>query len=285
MLRPYAFGKALARARRGQGFHGPYAFYRSRGGRKALGLTFPNYLSLERGRSLPQGWRLKRLLSALGLAPQAAAARELVRAYLADVLGGDDLLRPLLQLEPLVRPSAPFRFAAEVTRRTHWHKMVQLTIEQHRLLAADPVCYACYILLKTYAPGFAEQDLARLAKVPAARVRKAAAALVAAGLARRQGSRLISPIANRTVSSLVPTPALAGIVARLQDTRRSWVAEHGRVACAPSVLIRASCDKMTAFQETLAEAVDMATLCAENARLEGTAVYLVEGRIARLFCR
>ena len=95
MAKTHAFGKALCELRGAQGYASAYAFFKKSGAARGLGMTFANYLSLERGSSVPKGWRLERLLSSLGLVPQSTGGRKLIRAFLTDVLGSPNLLDAL----------------------------------------------------------------------------------------------------------------------------------------------------------------------------------------------
>jgi len=89
------FGKVLARLRKEQGYSGAYQFFKSAGGSKNLGLAFVSYWEMERGKKLPKSWRLKAILSALGIELHSPKARELVRAYFIALSGSDELLQIL----------------------------------------------------------------------------------------------------------------------------------------------------------------------------------------------
>ena len=123
------FAGVLARLRREQGFATAHAFYKARGGRRAFGVAFTNYLGLERGRSLPKGRRLEGLVAALGLDPASRAARELVLAYLSDVLGSQTLVRPF-EIAPLPDPAPPgWQIAEHAARQALGGRSVRLTPE------------------------------------------------------------------------------------------------------------------------------------------------------------
>ena len=139
------FSSVLARLRREQGFATAHAFYKARGGRRAFGVAFTNYLGLERGRSLPKGRRLEVLVAALGLEPASRAARELVLAYLKDTLGSETLTRPF-EVLPLPDPAPPgWQIAENAARQALGGRSRRLTPEQYALLARDEATYACHV--------------------------------------------------------------------------------------------------------------------------------------------
>lgn len=283
MARYEAFGKVLGSVRREQGFQTPYAFFTSRGGRKGLGLTFANYLGLEKGKSLPKGWRLGRLLEVLGLPPHSPRARELVYAYLACVLGSEELLRGVVRAPSSDLAPAAFKLAASAAKQAIGERKVQLSLEQYRVLAKVPGAYACHILLKCTEEGIELGELARMAGAGPAVVKRAVAALKSVKLARVSGSLAKSPLANNYVTPPPLTPAFASIYTALQSQRAEWVKKHGSVVFNSYLQIRTRPDKIENYFNHLADAVNMSAIYADNEKREGSDIYLTEARVVRLF--
>ena len=142
MKKPYPFAAVLARIRREQGFINAHSFYKSRDGRRALGLSFANYMALERGLSLPKPWRLEAILKALDLREASPEWSELVRSYLTCLLGSDTLLRGLLPAQ-----AASVSISDEASRQALRQRAIQFDLAQWRVLAGDSTAYYCHVYL------------------------------------------------------------------------------------------------------------------------------------------
>lgn len=278
-----AFGKALTELRAKRGFKTPYSFFRARDRARGLGMTFANYLALERGRSLPVGWRLERLLSALGVTPASPDGRRLLFAFAEAHLGSPALAEALAGGEGRDPAPAGVRLAETASRQAIGERQVQLSLEQYRVIARDQASYACWVLLKTCGPGFPVKELARRARVPQGAVDKALKALAAAGLVTVSRGRAACPYFRNFITPPGVTPATASVFAALSRHRDSWLKAHGRTVRAPYLLFRAPARALESYLEHLSEAVNMASLYADNSSPEGSEVYLVEARVSKLF--
>jgi len=177
MKRHHPFAAALVRARREQGFASGHAFYRARDGRRAFGMLYANYMALERGASLPKSWRLEAILKALDLSPASPQWQELVRAYLASLLGSDALLKGLLPA-----PAESALSSEEVAREALRLNTVQLDLEQWRALARAPAAYYCHVYLVN-TPGWSKaSELAQALRLTPVKVREALSVLAKARL-------------------------------------------------------------------------------------------------------
>lgn len=283
-MRPrHAFGETLARVRREQGFETPYAFFRGRGGSRGLGLTFANYLSLERGENLPRGWRLKKLLEALGLLPHAPNTRELVRAYLAGVLGSDSVLDEVLGTavaDPLPQAQA---LAERAARQARGATKVQLELSQYRVLAEDPAAYACHVVLCNTGGWVEAQELARMTRLAVPAVRKALERLRGARLSILSGSKARSTLEKAFVEPPTPSVALSVAYARMALQRERWVKEHGSPVHTAYLLLRARKSQFAQYLDHLSEAVKMSAIYGDIGRAPDSEMYLVEGKVTRLF--
>ena len=90
------FGNVLSRIRKEQGYSSAHQFFKSIGGSKTLGLSFMSYWDVERGKKLPKSWRLRALITALGIDLHSAMAKEVVKAYFRALSGSDELVRILV---------------------------------------------------------------------------------------------------------------------------------------------------------------------------------------------
>lgn len=279
------FSSVLSRLRTEQGFPSAFSFYNGRGGRKVFGVAFTNYLALERGASLPKGSRFKALFSALGLGPESPAVRELLLAYLGDLLGSSDLLAGFKDgRSPDPAPSS-WLLAENAARQTIGQRSVQLTLKQYEALAYDGRAYACHVLLANTQSGLKKAELAARTRLSAKDVDAALGKLKAAGLAMVSGSRALSPLAGKYV--VPPTPsansALAGCYARLQAHRRRWVERHGACVEARYLILRASKAKFSQYFPHLADVVSMSAVYGDVTPGPDSQMYLVEGRATRIF--
>ncbi len=283
MIGKFPFGTVLTRLRRERGYPTAHAFYKSRGGKRGFGLSFANYLALERGRSLPKGPRVQKLLSALGFVSNSKGGKELVYAYLKDVLGSDKLLRPLLAAS-VPDPAPPSLALAEAaSRQAVRQRSVQLTLEQYRVLAKSAAAYACHIVLANSWGWMERKELLKVTGYPKDEFDKALRALGKAGLARFQGKRVRSQLAGKYVIPPNITPHTASVYGGLLKHRKKWVEERGRMAFNRYLLLRMSNDKLAAFLPHFNEMVRMSALFGDVARSPDSSVFLVESRIVRLF--
>jgi hypothetical protein len=276
------FSRVLIRLRQDQGFGTAYAFYQQRGGRRVFGLSFTNYLSFERGRSLPQGPRLAALVSALGLSPMSPGARQLVYAYFRDILGSEELLKSLANAAPDPAP-ASWQVAESAARQALSQRSVQLTLEQYKTLADDRVAYACHVVMANTKAWLDKASLASRTGAEPRAIEKALRALKAVKLAQVRPGQVRSPLAGSYVVPPAITPATAGIYARLQSYRQEWTKDSGKVTFSRYLVLRAPESKFSGYLPHLADVVSMSALYGDVNPAEDSGMFLVEGRVTRLF--
>src|SRR5437868_2759775 len=183
----HPFGEALARLRKEQGFESAHAFYRARAGRRTLGLSFANYLLIEKGRSLPKAFRVKNLIAALGLKSEDRRAGGLVRAYLVSLLGSEELLGILDQGGARAGSPASWRLAEEAARQALSQRTVQLSEDQWKTLAAERPAHDCHMLLVN-TPGWRPiSEVQRSAGLSAPEAARTLRLMAAAGLVELSG--------------------------------------------------------------------------------------------------
>ena len=275
----------LARLRVEQGFSSAYSFYNNRGGRKAFSVAFANYLKMEKCLSLPKGRSLEAIVSALGLSPESAGVRELLLAYLGELLGSDRLLAGL-KTAPSTDP-APISWllAENAVRQAVGQRSVQLKLRQYEALAADARSYACHVILANTNGGMAKKDLAAMTGLGPKDLEAALGKLRSAGLAKTTAASASSPLAGKFIAPPEITPALAGVYARLQEYRREWVSRHGKAVENRYLILRASQAKFAQYRTHLADVVAMSAFYGDVAPGPDSAMYLVEGRATRIFGR
>jgi hypothetical protein len=277
------FGPALAAIRQEQGYKTPYAFFRGRGGQRGLGLTFANYLRFERGTGLPKGWRLKKLISALDLMPRSEKSQKLVRAYLVSVLGSEELLGEIVgEAAGGAELPAGIKMALSTATEAISRTKVQLDLEQYRAVGANPVAYACHVILCNTDGGLTIDELVKTAAAPAAAVKKALKELAAAKLVKLSGTRARSTLEKNYVAPPAPTPAMSAVYAKLQAYRRDWL-DRSAAVHTPYLILRASRAKLERYHEHLTEAINMSSIFGDIRPEGDTEMFLVEGRVTRLF--
>lgn len=246
-------------------------------------MAFTNYLNIEQGGSLPRGERIGTLTSALGLLPGSEPLRELLLAFLFDHLGSDALLGCLRYDEKDPSPSS-WLLAENASRQAIQGRSVQLTLEQYQALAVDGGAYACHVLLVNTLGGLTKHALCAELGLSGSDLNKALAGLKAARLVKKAGDRFLSPYQGKYVVPPAPrlTPALASCYARLQQHRAKW-ARNGTGADARYLILRAERAKFARYSQHLADVVSMSALYGDVEPGPDSEMYLVEGRITRLF--
>lgn len=91
------FAQALRVARESAGYASARSFYNKSGGRKFFGTTYRQYLNVENGLSGPGPKLVQNIALALQLSSDKGRARDLFRAYLRCLVGGDELLDVILR--------------------------------------------------------------------------------------------------------------------------------------------------------------------------------------------
>jgi hypothetical protein len=277
------FSVALAAARKDQGFPSAYAFYRARGGKKVVGMTFPNYVRLEQGKGLPKGPRLLRLIELLGLPLSAPQAKGLIWAYMRDLLGADAPVEALQAAGPTDAAPGSWMMAENATRQAIGSRQAQLSLDQYKVLARDAVVYGCHVLLCNHAAGRSKKQLAQaLGETPAA-ITRALKALVSAELAKVSKDRAVSPLAGKYVVPPEPVPAMAMIYRSLAAHRATWAKQgRSRLMHSPYLILRAPKAKVAQYLSHLSDVVRMSAIYGD-VDTEDAAMFLVEGRVSEIF--
>jgi hypothetical protein len=282
MPRIHPFGAVLARIRREQGFPTAHAFYRARDGRRALKITFRNYLNLENGRSLPKSGRLEAILTALGLREHAAQARELVRAYFTS-LG----LEPLLRFASLSAPGAAAasgsRLGALAVKQATKGRTIQLAVEQWKLLSDDYEAHRLHTLLGNTSGWLTMADISRSSGLKTLEVRRALKALARAGLARVSGEKAQSALAGLYWEAPPLLPELVGVNSALRRHVEKWTARAAQPIIIPPVTARLKTSHVQEYARHLEEAVNLAAAFGDDEPSAESAVYMGRAQLFRVF--
>jgi hypothetical protein len=73
------------------------------------------------------------------------------------------------------------------------------------------------------------------------------------------------------------------LYAAMLGHRKTWVKERGRMAFNRYLLVRMPKEKLTTFLPHFNEMIRMSSIFGDVARSPDSSVYLVEGRVVRLF--
>lgn len=192
------FARVLRRLRAAAGFPTAYAFYHRNGGKRAFPFSYGYYSQLERGTSVPRGEWLPLLLALLRLPPEPGARRELLEAYLRDLVGQDEVFDDLFA--PLQGTTAAAPAAAKAVARLVGRQSRHVTPDEMDVILRTPASYWCFVALSAGRHPVSLTDLTARVGLPAAQIRAALAALARAKLAVRAGAeRWSSPLADAFV--------------------------------------------------------------------------------------
>ena len=274
------FSEALRLLRERAGFPTAYAFYHRNGGRRAFPFTYAYYTQVERGKSLPRGEWLPLLLSLLRLPPDPAARREVLEAYLRDLVGKDevfdDAFAPLLR--PAQAPGNPGRAVTRLLGRQSRH----ITPAEMGVILASRASYSCFVMLTSTSRPQALASLARRAGLSLERARAALGTLQTAKLAASKKDLWSSPLADDFVVLPRNYRGYKKDLARLRGYWNEMAAErggdlfdYGVVAQMPAaVAVEAS----AAFQR----AIEAAAAQHADEREAAAPVFLLQARVRRV---
>lgn len=278
-----AFPSVLGQLRAAAGFPSAYKFYHNNGGRRHFPFTYAYYARFERGAALPRAPWLPSILTAMRIAIGEEDHRRLMRAYLIDLLGGEEIFSFVAGslASPARTVSAPL--GREGLRWMKSHHSIHLSPEQFRLLSSDEVAYWCSEVLLNDGDTWDPTKLAEVLGFPLKGVEAAVAHLKSAGLvvaARGRGVR------GRWSGKLYTFPGrLSGMGRDLSRIKEYWARmerRRGGVVAERVELVRAGAEGMRRYWRELGETVDAATAFGSHRSLPDSALFTVEARIRRL---
>ena len=131
------FSRKLLKLRRLRGYPTAYRFFHSPRKASGLGISFQQYLRIEKGERLPSTETLKEILDALGLVSKLFAERdELVRLYVRASMGGDAIFDQLLDVHhKAVAPAEPT--VADLALRERFAAIPDMSVDQAISILSD----------------------------------------------------------------------------------------------------------------------------------------------------
>lgn len=279
---PARFASLLRRTRQQSGFRSAYAFYRDNGARRVFPFTYTYYSKIEHGKALPRPSWLPILFSSLRLPPPSGSRRDLILAYLRDVIGDDALFDDLVA--PWLKPAEPAPLKAKTIRRLIGALSRPLSQEEFdTVLSSQAAFWSFFCLTKSREP-ISESDLARKAGASAPQLSAALEALRKRKLVKRApDGRYFSPLIDRY--SILPK-AGPGHAERMRTLGRyidAAAAGGGREFLSRFTMVRAEESDMLRVAQSLHEAAETALGSAVDAPGERTGLFVVEARLREIF--
>lgn len=278
------FAKTFVGFRRRAGFATAYQFYHKNGGRATFKCSFQNYLRIENGSHLPAPRRLPHLCVSLRLPLHQEDLRELITAYLRTWLGSDDLtdwmLRPLSGTTGSPAPLDPARQAlARFTRGA-----APLGFEHYRAVFSSAGAYWSFRVLINDKEGKSIPELSNTLGLGAKEIARGLEALKRCGIARRRkDGRYESPFAGKPV--IFPSPHLLSPALKKKATRytQAMLKRKGALIDVRHCGVRADARQIQGFIPYFREAIWSVNAYAVQEKTENSALFLVEGKVYKLF--
>jgi len=285
MTNAKTFASVLSRTRKERGYTSAHQFFKSIGGSKTLGLAFMSYWDMERGKKLPKSWRLKAIISALGIDQTSPAAKELVQAYFRALSGSDELVQ-ILSVPAAAGAEIPDRELTEAAAaQAQARRTVNLTIEQWKLLARDLVTDISHDLLVDTAGWVTVRELSEAARFKPEAVRKAFKALAAGGLIELSGDKARSLLTGKVVNPPPVMPETARIKTALREHMKIWK-EGAEIVDRNSMSLRMTKASLDVYRRHLEKAVNLASVYGDSeADRRESAIYSINTLIYRFFPR
>jgi DNA-binding transcriptional ArsR family regulator len=277
------FAAALAAARAAAGFPTAYKFYHNNGGRRHFPFTYAYYARFERGAALPRpGW-LAAILTAMRVAIGEDGHRTLMRAYLVDLLGGEETYHLVMGPITPSESAGPVPLGREALRWMKAHHAVHLTPGQFRAVASDETAYWCSEALLNDSGAWDAEELAKVLDLPRKAVSAALQRLKSAGLAvAAPGGK----VRGRWAGKLYTFPGrLSGMDGSLRRVKGYWERMERRRG-APFAerveLVRAGADGMRRYWRELGETLDGANAHGVHRPVPDSGLFVIEARVRRL---
>ncbi len=275
------FSELLTGLRKEAGFETAYRFYHDNGGAKVLGFSYRKYLLFEQGAALPAAEVLNRLSPALGLIPRSPGAGRFGAAWLR-TLAGEEAYKASFE--------AFFTGKTEAPGLSPMHKAMEkvltrrpLSVEQALLILSTYEHYLAFMLLMNDA---APWDGERLAGTAALEKNKAAAILTdfsRAGLLKRQAKGVYLSEADAVMVEFPRPEMLPQKFNQLTLDYQARLAASGRNVWRRVIFLRADAAELEALYPVMSLNISTAGAYATEEGGKNTAMFVVEGRVARLF--
>lgn len=275
------FAQNLIKARSEAGFETAYKFYHRNGGRKHFPFTFVHYTRIEKGDSLPRPEWIELIFVALRLLPTQVQARNMLKSFVSDLLGGAKnagyILTPLLaDTKPEDEKFDPMR----LLRSAH---SVHITPDEFAVITGSEAAYWCAEALFNEAAAFTPAELAEKIGFNSAQTLTALKALEKTKLVIKAGK---GEYRCRYEGKFFTYPGrLDGMEKLLDKAKTYWenaAKKEGRVFFERLGLIRTTESAISGYRLSLAQAVDAANACIVNHSGPDTGFFLIEARIRKI---
>lgn len=283
-----AFSRLLVRLREEGGYPSARHFYRSWGGRSFFGCTYEQFVNVERGRSAAQPALVAKISAALRVWVYEDKAREFFTAYLGALLGNAELLE--LVLKSLAPAGPALGSERSVLRKAVQHDLegrrYPLSQAQLRVVTKDSLHFWCFQVFCMDHGAWEPSSLGKLLGAAPASVGRALEALRGAGLAvkNRDGS-FEAPAKRKVFTFPRSNPFLPDQGERLRRFYDERIKASGGLEMHQTLALRAAPADLRHFFSYLAQAVQAAGVYAQGSAGDGTACFLVEGRVSRVLPR
>lgn len=285
MAKGKLFAAELRRLRKSQGYPSAHRFFNGVGGGRALGLSFMSYWDIERGKKLPKSWRLKGILTALGVKEESPQARALVRAYFHDLSGSDELVALLC---PPAQPGGGLtsRELSELAaRRAVEQRSVNLTLEQWRRRSGDFETCVCQNYIVNTAGWVTVAELAAVTGFAAKKIRASLEVLRSAKLVETEGEKVRSPFSGNVIRPIPATPEGAAAKAAFKRHMDKWL-EGAPVVGSGRMTMRMTKANFELYRQHLENFVNLACVYSGSSEdREDSRIYCVDASLYRLFPR
>lgn len=268
--------------RRDAGFATAYAFYHRSGGRTAFPFSYAYYTQIERGKTLPRAEWLPVILALLWLPADPEARRELLLAYLRDMIGRDEVFNDLFA--PLVAPVEARAAEPKALRRLIGRNAYPLSTAQMRAMLKTSASYWAFVILTSSRGGSVEAgEIARRCGFKAAEVERALSSLVRAKLASaRPAGGWVSPFGDAFVTIPRNYAGYAQDRARLADYWEKMTQSRGGDLLDLGSIIRAPTPVAIQAAALFRQAIETATAQYEDDGYFGAPFFLLQARVRRV---
>lgn len=275
------FAASLARCRRQAGFPTPYAFYRRNGGRRVFPFTFPYYLKIERGQSLPRPEWVPLLIGLMRIQPTEEGHRRLTLDYLRDLCGKEEAFHALIA--PLLCTHTRNGGMAETIKRLLYGEAYHLSPLELEAVASSEGAYWSFECLGNERRPLSPVELAGAAGLSVPKVREGLRVLAARRLVRRtKGGRYKSVHVGR-MSYPPPQAGDDRSKARIQRYLDAMSRRRGEGVLGRRLMFRAEESAVRRAAPGMVEAMESAAAQSVYEKGEETGLYLLECRVRRLF--
>ena len=276
------FSKMLVQLRKDAGFLTGYKFYHGSGGKDVLKISYRKYLLLEQGKILPVLGRLGVFIWALKMTHRTPKANAFVTAWLRTMAGDEnfkELIEPVMGTKP---ETSGLSYMQKALDKSMASKQYCVTMEQLKVIYADPETYLCYLAISEDLGPWRVKDFAARLKLPEAVAEKA--------LKEFSKVKLVREVKKGTYKCLIAGmlkafPHLNTLPAELQKKIAAYKAElsaKGKQLYRGRITLRADERDLGSFLPVMEVNLTTASTYAIHEKTDNSALFVVEGSVTKL---